>query len=283
MKSILKYDVIRPPELAIKMPILMLHGFLGGRGGLKIIAKSPLISSDRSCYLLDLRNHGDSPWMDDMHFESMTGDVLNFMRHIGIDKAIWMGHSYGAKIAYFAALQHPSSCSGVIALDMAPISCEAKLSQFTAIMKSFQKLEAKTWRNRREIEQFVANKIPILTEMEIKFLTKCFVPKDSKMDRMQEREWRWKHNVDAMIHEMKNIVDFPVDDDAQYFGPAFLFRAQNSKWADETTENEIYRRFPNVKITTVEGAGHNVHTDQPKATVQYVHAALKEIDTSNVP
>lgn len=278
MKSLLKYDVIRPPGRSIKHPIIMLHGFFGDRAGLSNIAKSPLISSDRTIFLLDLRNHGDSPWMNDMHFDSMTGDVLNFMSYVGIQKAIWMGHSYGAKIGYVAALKHPNSCSAVISLDIAPMSYESKLPQFTGMMKLFKKMESETWRNRREIEQFVANESPTLTEKEIKFLTKHFVAKDSEIDENQEREWEWRHNVDVMIDEMENIVDFPVDEDAQYHGPAYLFRGQFSKWADENTEDEIYRRFPNMKITTVEDAGHNVHTDQPEATVQYVYEALNEID-----
>lgn len=65
----LKYDVIKPAVRSTKLPIIMLHGFYDDRGGLSEIAKSPLISADRTCYLLDLRNHGQSPWAKDMHFE----------------------------------------------------------------------------------------------------------------------------------------------------------------------------------------------------------------------
>lgn len=216
--------------------------------------------------------------MKDMHFESMTGDILAFMRHVGIHKAIWMGHSYGAKMGYFSALQYAQHVSAVIALDIAPISYESKLPQFKGMMELFKGMESKQWKNRKEIEQFIAAESPTMTEMEIKFMTKPFVPTDSEMDKNQPRQWHWKHNVDAMIDQMPNIVDFPVPHDAQYYGPSYLFRGQHSKWADEKMETEIYRRFPNMKISTIADSGHNVHTDQPEATLQHVYRALNEID-----
>lgn len=52
----------------------------------------------------------------------MTGDVLSVMRHVGVHNAIWMGHSYGARIGYYAALQCAQSVSAVIALDDGEVS-----------------------------------------------------------------------------------------------------------------------------------------------------------------
>merc|ERR1719300_398541 len=278
MKSMLKYDVIRPPGRSIKLPIVMLHGFYGDRSNFQEIAKSPLISSDRTCYVLDLRNHGDSPWINDMHFASMTGDVLTFMRHVGIGSAIWMGHSYGAKIGYYAALQYAQHVSAVIALDIAPKTYESKLPQFKEMMELCKIMEAKSWTNREEVEQFVLDAIPTMTQSEIKFMTKQFVSMNQEMDENTPRKWHWKHNLDAMIDQMDNIVDFPIDRNAQFHGPTYLIRGQHSKWADETTEDEMFRLFPNMKISTVQDAGHNVQIDQPHTTLQYVNGALNEID-----
>merc|ERR1719411_98609 len=102
MNNVLKYDVIKPKGIAIKLPVIFLHGFYGCKANLRHIADSPLVHSDRLTYLLDLRNHGDSFHSNAMDFKSMTEDVIHFMNMVGHSKAVWIGHSYGAKVAMFA-------------------------------------------------------------------------------------------------------------------------------------------------------------------------------------
>merc|ERR1712154_461918 len=82
---------------------------------------------------------------------------------------------------------------------------------------------------------------------------------------------------------MDDIVAFPVDADAKFHGPSYLLRGEHSKWADANTEADIlgtgiYGRFPNMKITTIPDAGHNVHVDQPGAVIQHIASALNEVD-----
>ena len=117
-RSLLKYDVLKPNGISVKLPVIFLHGFYGCKLNLRHIANSPMIHSDRTCYLLDLRNHGDSFHAKSMHFNCMTSDIITFMNYVGINKAIWVGHSYGAKIGYYAALKYSSYVSSVIALDI---------------------------------------------------------------------------------------------------------------------------------------------------------------------
>lgn len=118
MKSLLRYDVLKPEGISIKLPVIFLHGFFGCKSNLRHIANSPLIHSNRTCYLLDLRNHGDSFHAQSMHYNAITSDIITFMNYVGINRAIWIGHSYGAKIAYYAALQYSSYVSSLIALDI---------------------------------------------------------------------------------------------------------------------------------------------------------------------
>ena len=139
-------------------------------------------------------------------------------------------------------------------------------------------MESMEWKNRKEFEHFIGSKIPNFTESEIKFLTKPFVPMDESMDHNTIRKWKWKTNIDGMLKEMENIVAFPVDKNAKYNGPSYLLRGEHSKWAHKDYEKAIYSKFPNMKITTIEDAGHNVHSDQPQQTIKYIANALDEID-----
>ena len=144
------------------------------------------------------------------------------------------------------------------------------LPQFARMLDVFQRMESKEFEHRQDIEQFVGDQLPTLTESEIKFFTKSFVSMGT-----DTRKWRWKHNVDAMVDQKQNILDFPVPHDAQYHGPVYLLRGQHSEWAvDEQIDKETLRRFPNIKIRTVKGSGHNMPHDQPEATARCVYEAL---------
>ena len=71
-RALLSHDIIRPKAgikyLYRNSPIILMHGLFGQKTNLRSIANSDLISQYRACYLLDLRNHGDSFHSNDMHF-----------------------------------------------------------------------------------------------------------------------------------------------------------------------------------------------------------------------
>eukprot|EP01083_Nonionella_stella_P300851 1029148_1 len=121
-RAILTHDIIKPKAgikyLYRNMPVIMLHGLFGHRRNLQVIGNSELISNYRACYCLDLRNHGDSFHSHNMAYASLVDDVVYFQNYMGIEKAIWMGHSYGGKVAYLAGLMYPQHVASIIALDV---------------------------------------------------------------------------------------------------------------------------------------------------------------------
>jgi pimeloyl-ACP methyl ester carboxylesterase len=48
-------------------------------------------------HLLDLRNHGSSPWDDDHRYEALALDIATHLETYCPDGALLMGHSMGAR------------------------------------------------------------------------------------------------------------------------------------------------------------------------------------------
>lgn len=65
---------------------------------------------------LDLRGHGDSPWEPPWNLEQHVADVLDATPAGG---AVWLGHSFGGRIAYEAAAVAPERVERLILLDPA--------------------------------------------------------------------------------------------------------------------------------------------------------------------
>lgn len=65
---------------------------------------------------LDLRGHGDSPWEPPWHLEQHVEDVL---AAAPAGPCAWLGHSFGARVAYEAAAAAPERVQRLVLLDPA--------------------------------------------------------------------------------------------------------------------------------------------------------------------
>ncbi len=65
---------------------------------------------------LDLRGHGDSPWEPPWHLEQHVADVLERAPE---GRCAWLGHSFGARVAFEVAAARPERVERLVLLDPA--------------------------------------------------------------------------------------------------------------------------------------------------------------------
>lgn len=56
-------------------------------------------------YVVDARNHGDSPWTDEMDWVILADDIGDFLTQYNIPKAVLVGHSMGGRASFTFALK----------------------------------------------------------------------------------------------------------------------------------------------------------------------------------
>jgi soluble epoxide hydrolase / lipid-phosphate phosphatase len=64
----------------------------------------------------DLRGHGDStlyPDFKDYSMEKHVGDLLALLSKLGRERAVWVGHDWGAGVIWSLASHHPERCHAV--------------------------------------------------------------------------------------------------------------------------------------------------------------------------
>jgi len=96
--------------------VVCVHG-VGQHGGIFEELAERLVAQGRSVVAVDLRGHGDSgrepPWNTDTHLE----DLLETLDAQGIERAVWIGHSFGGRLAAVAAASEPKLTEAVVLLD----------------------------------------------------------------------------------------------------------------------------------------------------------------------
>lgn len=106
-------------------PVLLLHGFPQTMLMWRDIA--PMLTGDFTVVCADLRGYGGSSCPPSTADHSpyskraMAQDMVEVMARLGFDRFAVVGHDRGARVAYRAALDHPSSIDRLALLDVLPI------------------------------------------------------------------------------------------------------------------------------------------------------------------
>jgi esterase len=99
-------------------PLIILHGLFGSLDNWMGIAKT--LGERFEVYLLDARNHGQSPHSDQFDYELMAEDLYEFIQEHQIVNPVVLGHSMGGKTAMQFAMNHTDILTKLVVADIAP-------------------------------------------------------------------------------------------------------------------------------------------------------------------
>jgi pimeloyl-ACP methyl ester carboxylesterase len=230
-------------------PILIAHGLFGSGRNWTGFAKS--VSGDRRAITVDLRNHGESAWVEAMNYPAMGNDLLALIDAKADGSAVMLGHSMGGKAAMAAALTQPKSISALIVVDIAPVVYE---QSHVGYVDALQAIDLDKITRRAEADTALAESIP---EPGLRqFLLQNLDFGDARP--------RWKLNLEAILSNMAALMDFPFDAAAgHYDGPALFVAGGNSGYIGQDHQAAIRGYFPNSQIEVIDDAGHWVHVEKP--------------------
>src|SRR3954454_24439530 len=98
--------------------VVFLHGLFGQGKNWTTVAKG--LSDRHRVTLLDLPNHGHSPWTDRVDYLDMAELVAAELAGHG-EPVTLVGHSMGGKVAMTLALRRPELLRALVVVDIAPV------------------------------------------------------------------------------------------------------------------------------------------------------------------
>jgi len=103
-----------------RIPLLIVHGL--SYFSYDWISPAARWAVDREVVAIDMRGFGQSTWSAsrDYKLETIGQDVIAVLDHLGWDKAVLLGHSYGGRVCLGTAGWHPERLAGLILVDFAP-------------------------------------------------------------------------------------------------------------------------------------------------------------------
>lgn len=245
--------------------IIILHGLLGSGRNWTTIAKR--LAQTHRVITLDLRNHGASPWSDDMSYPLMAADVRAYIEHHALGPVTVIGHSMGGKTAMRLALDAPSIVDRLVVVDIAPVDYDHGSEAYVEAMRAIPVGETTV---RREIDEALAVSVP---EAEVRaFLLQNLVRED--------HGFAWRPHLDALAEAMPTLMAFPTGDHDHFRGPTLFIAGAESDYRLTAYRADIDRLFGRAEIRVIADAGHWVHAQQPTAFLAHLQDFLVGGDSS---
>ncbi len=236
--------------------LLFMHGLFGQGRNWAGIAQGLL--PEATSLLLDLPDHGHSPWSDHFSYIDMADAVAHDLRErLGSAAAITLvGHSMGGKVAMVLALRHPELVKGLVVVDIAPDDTSHGYG-FGHIVNALRSLELDELTSREEASEEIADEVPDPA-------VRSFLLQNL---RRKKKTWAWLCNLDLLGDALPQISGWPDEVAGRYDGSVLWIRGERSEYVREEHFAAMLALFPRTALLTVPRAGHWVHSDAPDAVV----------------
>lgn len=243
-------------------PLILLHGLWGASENWLPVAHR--LSPYFRVILPDLRNHGRSPHAPDHTYESMAGDLRQFIEELNLPvKPHLAGHSMGGKVVMTLLLKKPDIALKSIIIDIAPIRYALR-EEHERLFCFIHTANLSGLHTTEELKKRIGSYFPSEKEQQILL----------KNIRKEKEGFNWKINAEVLYNSRYSLCEWPEELQALKYEPELLFiKGENSPYL--TDRAVLKNNFPAALLSVVPEAGHWLHTEQPEKLSALITAYLK--------
>lgn len=254
--------------------VAFLHGLFGQGRNWTQIAKA-LAGPDGTnarCLLVDLPDHGRSPWTEEFSYAAYAGAVAATLEAAAPGEPwVLVGHSLGGKVAMVTTLTHPALVRSLVVVDIAPKDY-GDLDRFVHYIDAMRALPLDELSGRADAEQRFAAVEP---DPGVRgFLLQNL--------RRHGSTWSWQANLELLARDAargadSRIADFPDLDAPPYDGPVTWLVGGDSSYVKDTDTAQMRALFPRARPVVVNGVGHWVHSEAPQVVTETLRRVLRRL------
>ncbi|PJZ55059.1 alpha/beta fold hydrolase [Leptospira adleri] len=247
-------------------PILVLHGLFGSSKNWATVGD--FLSGYSDVYLLDLRNHGDSPHVMEHSLASMVEDVEVWVRKNKIVDPVFLGHSMGGLVSMGFALRNPEIPSLLLIQDIVPKDYPLRYDLEFACLRT----DVSNFKTRQEIDAALS-----------KILPNAFIRNflEMNLERMESGGYRWKLNVEGIEKSPRLLRDFfSKYSESPYLKKTNFLIGGASEYFLEEDIPAAQKFFPNSKFYRVPDGDHYIHFTKASEYKRILESIFEEKDDS---
>lgn len=236
-------------------PLIILHGLFGSADNWQTLGKE--FAKNFKVYLVDLRNHGNSPHSDEFNYDLLSEDLKELIDDEGLQKVLLLGHSMGGKTAMTFATSFPEMVDKLIVVDIGP---KKYPPHHENVYNGFHSIDMENLASRKDADDQLSKTIG-------DFGVRQFILKN--LSRNNDGSFEWKINLDSLT---KNALEVgrSLDSGDRFEGATLFIGGAKSGYIKTEDHDLIQSHFPSARIEMIEGSGHWVHAEKPRELYQIV-------------
>jgi pimeloyl-ACP methyl ester carboxylesterase len=248
-----------------RAPLVLLHGFSAQArywDGFAVHMRDAY-----HVYALDQRGHGDSEWAEEYPPTSMPDDLAAFADQLGLQRFTIVGHSMGGGVAYCYAAAHPERVERLIIEDSAlPSPARPPVAnRDNSVQRSIQK---DVFESEEDLVAHLQSQSPGVSEERLRQVIPAWYRRRDdgrytfKWDpKLRERIARQAADPEGFKRDATDLRQKLASFDA----PVLLLRGEQSDILSQEAAEDTVKALKNATLVTIPNAGHNIHTDNPRA------------------
>jgi pimeloyl-ACP methyl ester carboxylesterase len=260
--------------------VVFVHGLFGQGKNWTTIAKG--LADRHRVTLVDLPNHGHSPWTDRADYLDMAELLAAELERLG-EPVTLVGHSMGGKVAMQLALRRPELLRALVVVDVAPVEYpvrggrtddpDEEASPFAGYIDAMQAMDLGSLATRADADR--ALREAVRSPMVRSFLLQSLV----REGLGDGGGWRWRLNLDALERDLDQLRGFPEPPPGAHFdGPVLWIAGTNSTYVLPEDRARMDELFPTTRLVRIKNAGHWVHSEQPEIFVETLRRFLDRVE-----
>jgi len=235
-------------------PLIILHGLFGSSDNWLTLSKT--FAQQYTVYLVDQRNHGQSPHDPEINYGALAEDLHHFVVEQKLDKPDIIGHSMGGKAAMNFAVKYPALIRKLVVVDIVP---KAYPIHHDHILEGLDAIELDKLASRTEADALLASYVP---EPDVRqFLLK-------NLSRDDAGKFVWRINLPAIDSNIEALGSGMIFS-GKHDGPTLFIRGEKSNYYAPGDEERIKAIFPHAEFQHLD-TGHWVQAEKPAEFAQVV-------------
>lgn len=228
--------------------LVLIHGLFGDANNLSVIRRHA--EQYFRVISIDLPDHGLSPRSSAFSFVDYAQQIADTLQSLSINKAHFVGHSLGGKVAMSLAHLHQDLVDKLIVLDIAPV---AYPPHHQTILEGLLAIELSALTKRKDAQLILAKYVPEAGTQA--FLLKALYQEDG--------QWHWRFNLRMLVEQYDKLRMWPFEDKLMFERPVLFIKGEQSNYISAKNQAQILRQFPKASAKVV-NAGHWLHAEKPQ-------------------
>jgi esterase len=229
------------------------------------------LREDYQCIALDQRGHGDSDWSEALAYgiEEFGEDIEALVDELGLERFTLIGQSLGGMASMLYASAHPDRMNTLVLVDVGPevrVEGANRVADFTMAPAELDSIDEFVERARA----FNPRRDPRLLRISLLH----------NLRQLPNGKWTWKydrrHHTPAAFRELVQKLGELRTELPHVDCPALVVRGAESDVFSDEDAAYTAGLLPHGRWVRIEGAGHNVQGDNPKAFAGELRAFLHE-------